>query len=533
MKKFIYTLLIIHCSLLIVEAQVSQEWVRRYLDPPGNYNTSGSGICISKNGDIYVGGQTTLSIPNKFVVIKYNSGGVLQWVGKYVAVNNGNVGFVGMAIDSSENVYITGNTAVNMGPFDIITVKFSYLTGDTIWTRRYTAPNNLESGPRGISTDRCGNIYVVGGISDGNTLIIKYTSQGDTIWTRKNYFNVSLLTACTVDDSCNLYATGYCDAPLPVGSHSLTLKYSPDGVLKWFRSYTDSSSTNICIAVDSLGNCYSGGVIRHYGGGNFVLFKYDGAGNFKWLSRYVMPIYRDAQPNKVSVNKAGTYAVAAGLGGFVSYDYLTIGFNALTGDTLWTKTYDGPGLDYDEINAMTMDKYSNVYVTGRSVGSGSGFDYATLKYSMTGQQEWVIRYNYANGTDIATSIALDTNFNVYVTGGSWNGTVSEIATVKYSQPMGIKPVSRIISQEFILFQNYPNPFNPTTKITYQIPTRSYVRLMVYDLLGREIAALVNENKNPGVYQIEFDGTYYPSGVYFYRLSSYDKIIDAKKLILIK
>ncbi len=89
--------------------------------------------------------------------------------------------------------------------------------------------------------------------------------------------------------------------------------------------------------------------------------------------------------------------------------------------------------------------------------------------------------------------------------------------------------------EFALYQNYPNPFNPTTKIKYSIPSlahRERVLLKIYDILGNEIATLVNEEKPPGVHEVEFDGSKYSSGIYFYRLQS-GSFTATKKLILVK
>lgn len=86
--------------------------------------------------------------------------------------------------------------------------------------------------------------------------------------------------------------------------------------------------------------------------------------------------------------------------------------------------------------------------------------------------------------------------------------------------------------DFILFQNYPNPFNPTTKIQYAISNRQFISLNVYDVLGNLIVTLVNEEKPSGTYEVEFDASNLPSGVYMYRLTA-GKFSSSKKLILLK
>ncbi|HSR17716.1 MAG TPA: T9SS type A sorting domain-containing protein [Ignavibacteriaceae bacterium] len=89
-----------------------------------------------------------------------------------------------------------------------------------------------------------------------------------------------------------------------------------------------------------------------------------------------------------------------------------------------------------------------------------------------------------------------------------------------------------ISGSFELFQNYPNPFNPSTVINFQIPEAGFVTLKVYDILGKEVKTLVNENKHVGSYNIRFDASDLASGFYIYqiRINSY---ISSKKMLLIK
>jgi hypothetical protein len=111
--------------------------------------------------------------------------------------------------------------------------------------------------------------------------------------------------------------------------------------------------------------------------------------------------------------------------------------------------------------------------------------------------------------------------------------------------VGVEDEENPIASDFKLEQNYPNPFNPTTSIQYSISSRQFVTLKVYDVLGNEIATLVNEEKPAGEYEVEFNGhsdkgQNLPSGVYFYQLivkgpeiNSGQAIIQTKKMVLLK
>jgi hypothetical protein len=89
-----------------------------------------------------------------------------------------------------------------------------------------------------------------------------------------------------------------------------------------------------------------------------------------------------------------------------------------------------------------------------------------------------------------------------------------------------------IPQIFSLEQNYPNPFNPSTTIMYSLPVSGHVKLKVYDILGKQVAALIDKEQNRGSYEIPFDASFLPSGVYFYRLSS-NKFTQTRKMIILK
>jgi len=84
----------------------------------------------------------------------------------------------------------------------------------------------------------------------------------------------------------------------------------------------------------------------------------------------------------------------------------------------------------------------------------------------------------------------------------------------------------------MLFPNYPNPFNPTTTISYSLPRNGFVQLNVHDLLGREVASLVNEEQAMGNYKVEFNASSLTSGIYFYRLQS-GSFVESRKMVLLR
>ena len=109
--------------------------------------------------------------------------------------------------------------------------------------------------------------------------------------------------------------------------------------------------------------------------------------------------------------------------------------------------------------------------------------------------------------------------------GIWRRPVSEMV-----RSVGVVETGSL--SHFSLSQNYPNPFNPTTTISFSIAKRGLVTLKIYNVLGREIKTLVNQEKLPGNYQVKFNGGDLASGVYFYQVKTGDKV-TAKKMILLK
>lgn len=120
--------------------------------------------------------------------------------------------------------------------------------------------------------------------------------------------------------------------------------------------------------------------------------------------------------------------------------------------------------------------------------------------------------------------------NDYVFAGTlgqavWRRSMNEII-------IGINNISFAIPEDFNLNQNYPNPFNPMTIIRYDVRTSSNIALKIFDITGREVETLLNEKQSPGTYEVTFDASLLPSGVYFYTLEA-EKFSDTKKMVLLK
>jgi myo-inositol-hexaphosphate 3-phosphohydrolase len=99
-------------------------------------------------------------------------------------------------------------------------------------------------------------------------------------------------------------------------------------------------------------------------------------------------------------------------------------------------------------------------------------------------------------------------------------------------PVGIQNISNEIPNGFSLEQNYPNPFNPVTNIIFSIPKSGMVKLVVYDIIGKQVSELVNGNYNAGSYKVDFNASVLSSGVYFYKIET-NGFTDIKKMMLIK
>ena len=554
MKQLIIPgVLLLILSALNLTAQVAQEWVARY-NGTSNSDDYAYSIANDISGNVYVTGWSKgIGSGFDYITIKYNSSGIQQWVQRYNGPGNGDDQANSISVDGSGNVYVTGQSIGSGTFFDLATIKYN-TSGLLQWVQRYNGSGNAGDGAYALVVDGTGNIYVTGWIMDSENasdyITIKYNSSGIQQWVQiyngpGNADDISRSIA--IDGSGSVYITGQSKQNAYNNDYA-TIKYNSSGIQQWVQRYhyaQDGNDFAYSIAVDGSGNSYVTG--RSYvptSQWNYATVMYNSAGTQQWVKLYYQPgghYWSNEYAYSVAVDgSANAYVTGASTNspGPFDYAYCTIKYTS-TGGVQWIARYDNPGVFDDNAYSIAADNSGNVYVTGESGTSGAGFDYATIKYNTSGAEQWVQRYNGpANDSDAAYKVIIDGSGNVYVTGWSRGiGTGYDFATIKYSQMVGIQPISNEIPNSFSLSQNYPNPFNPSTKIRFDIPPLEgdrgrMVRLIIYDILGREIAVIVNEQLSPGTYEVEWGASNYPSGVYMYKLVS-DDFTETKKMIFIK
>ena len=254
-------------------------------------------------------------------------------------------------------------------------------------------------------------------------------AQVDTAWGRRYDGpggRVDQARGLAIDDSGNVYVTGSSWGNGTRYDYA-TIKYSPNGDILWVERYnwfSDSDDHAIALQVDDGGNVYVTGSSGVYPNFDYATIKYSPSGETLWVRRYNGPANNSDVALALSLDDSGNvYVGGASIGSGTSYDFATIKYSP-NGDTLWVRRYNGPGNSEDIAFALAVSRSGYVYVTGRRGFGPPYYDYATIKYGTNGDSLWVRFYNGPEGgIDQANSIAVDDSENVYVTGNT--------ATIKY------------------------------------------------------------------------------------------------------
>ncbi|MBL7128652.1 MAG: SBBP repeat-containing protein [Ignavibacteria bacterium] len=499
----------------------------------GGLNTRGNSITTDGNNNILITGTTMGGLPLQnpgggayfqgtfgggsvdAFISKFNSSGVLQWA-TYYGGNSNDMGY-SITTDGNNNILVTGRAGSTnfpvqdpgggayfqgtlAGNYDAFILKFNSNCVRQLAT--YYGGNYGDLG-NSITTDGNNNILVTGE------------------------------TPSTIFPVQNPGGGAYYQGTKAGEMDAFILKFNPNCVRQWATYY--------------------GGSVWDYG---LSITTY-------WNNYILITGYTYSTDFPLQNPGGGTYYQGIKGGNF---DAFILKFNSNC-VRQWSTFYGG-GVR-DDGHTITSDENNNILVTGRTQstdfplqnpgggayyqGSNSGnYDAFILKFNSIGVRQWATYYG-GSDRDIGHSITTDgsnyilvtgetisTNFPVYNPGGGayFQGTnvgKTDVFILSFNPSgviTGIKNLTTSIPLDYELYQNYPNPFNPTTNIKFDISKSSFVKMIIYNSLGKEISTIVNKKLSAGSYEVDWDGSGYPSGVYFYKLTT-DGFVDEKKMVLVK
>jgi len=403
--------------LMVMAETVTEEWVKLY-DGGNLYNVVADTV-VDDAGNSYVTGYSSDGSKKDFVTVKYDTNGNEVWVTQYDKTTNDQP--YAIALDGDGNVYVTGYSINYGSSMDFATVKYD-TNGNELWVRYYNGPSNRHDYATSIAVDSSGNVYVSGNSRGGwpwDYATVKYDTNGNELWAKRyngsgnSYDTVSDIA---VDDAGNIFVTGTGNDST-TGNDYTTIKYDTDGNELWLRQYNGASNFPdgaSSIIVDAAGNSYVTGYSSTSGSNkDFATVKYDAEGNELWVSRYTGPGGRLDFATNIALDNAGNVFVTGRSQSSSwnnAYVYATIKYDT-NGNEQWIKKH-GPLATYSNPSDIEVDNTGNIYVTGMS-----GSRFSTIKYDTDGNELWLEQYaSLESNTHKAIALGLDSAGNAYVTG---------------------------------------------------------------------------------------------------------------------
>jgi photosystem II stability/assembly factor-like uncharacterized protein len=424
-----------------------------------------------------------------------------------------------------------------------------------------------------------------------NVRALLTTSEGDII--SGNYYSgifisndngnswVEKNTGINNSDITDVYAT----TAGTIFCSRFSLDYSHGGVYRsfddgnsWEKLNTGTNNPNArAFFEDSQGNIYAGD--------NSLYRSSDNGENWQIVNSGMGLFYCFTQsPNGTIFTGTSDNGIFRSTDNGLTWNHSNTGLTILTIFTLTTTnlgtilagSFEGNifrstnnGISWETINTLHNSTVLSLYTTNNNItyaGLNADFNNSILKSSDDGLS-WeavvsfpvrgaIVDINQNSIGDIFVASKYDGVYRSQDNGNSWllisNEGISNlriqtmsismdgyiyIGTWRGSLFKSIHSTTNVEStnylpKDFLLNQNYPNPFNPSTSMQYTIGSRQFVTLKVFDLLGREVAILVNEEKPAGEYEVEFNGVNLPSGIYFYQLNA-EQYSETKKMVLLK
>ncbi len=567
-------------SIIILKFGINGEimWHKNFIYP----NTT-SNICkalkIGKNNDLILSGRT--HSPHSFadaLLVKFDTNGNMIWSRTYNSIFNSFDSFDDFTVLSDGSICAAGSLA-DSSSFARGSIVMYSSQGNVLWT--YINKSFIISK---IATDQFNNIYAGADIYSGNLKgpgVVKFNKNGTMLWFRyheRGEFS-EYLKDLKVQSPCRIYIS-YMGAKIDLRSYSGISKFNSNGILKWShinesQIFDTSMGTgslimafgdyhNIFTATTGIGNPRKNdfhtvkNTEQYYSVSGYVTFKDN---NQPVQSGYVKALYYDESSSGIvtvdstNIQSNGYYALTN-----VPKDTIDLMFYQDDEELDFVPTYYVSTIDWREATPVyTSQNLTNincqVYRINNTANPFNISGQVTTKLdnsSVTSIKDAIVyaksggtfrNYGVTNGDGSYITTKLPAGSYELITHRMGFAPVTQNVTITNSSlnninfdmgsPLiGINIINENIPTKYLLSQNYPNPFNPATTIKFAVPDAGLIKLSVYDILGREIEILANENLSAGTYSVNWDASNFPSGIYFYRLEG-SNFAETKKMVLIK
>ncbi|MBI4811767.1 MAG: T9SS type A sorting domain-containing protein [Ignavibacteriales bacterium] len=422
-------------------SQNTRQWVAHVSGTSKSGSNSGTAMAIDRSGNLLVTGWVTnTGTPGiDIVTIKYAPDG--EELKRVYYSGSGTDKALAIAVDSGRNVYITGITSAGSSNFNFITIKYDSNL-QQLWAtpQQYNGPGNGDDQPVAIAVNDSLNVFVTGWSKGDDTnfdyVTIKYNSIGEEKWVKR--YNgpansVDSALGMVLYRNADVFVTG---TSVDSGYDYFTIKYSPtSGDSLWSSRYNGFG----------LGNDVARGIVRNSDGEIFIAgssqnavgdydylaIAYSSSGTQQWESRYNGPTNTNDYASAIGLSGTNRiYVTGKSINTGTFNDIVTVCFAQNDGDSNWVRSYNGTANDEDIGIATTGG--NNPYFIGSSVGTGVGKDYALIQHNgNNGNLNLQVRYNgYANSDDVPYAL-VSSSGAVYVTGTSKKLKGSEILTIKF------------------------------------------------------------------------------------------------------
>jgi uncharacterized delta-60 repeat protein len=433
------------------------------------------------------------------------------------------------------------------GNLDVYLIKTNS-SGDTLWTRTYGGAH--EDRGYAVRQTSDGGYIIAGyaasfGSGSCHIFVVKTTSSGSTLWAKSYaYSDTSFDIARSIEQTSD---GGYIIAGFTyrfgtfrgATSDAYLIKTNSSGDTLWTKTYGGArEDRGYEVQQTSDGGYIVAGYTASSGASPYHCYvvKTTSSGNLLWTKTLARNDTCHEIARSLTLTSDGGYIIAGFADSYdpVSNDDVYLVKMTSSGDTVWTRRYgDTAHTEYGLSIRQTSDGGYIVVGSRWSLSTNESQVYH-MKTNSSGDTLWTRTYGGPKEQE-GTSVRQTSDGGYIIAGytSSFGGGNYDMYLIKTRADglVSVRDDRNVLPAAFALLQNYPNPFNPSTTIRYGLPHKSQVSLTVYNVLGQQVATLVQGEQEVGYHEVRFEASGFSSGVYFYRLQANDFASTGKLLLL--